>query len=414
MKTLNLIAAGAIALSSIHTPAVADSFWTSSWMAAPEPLWQGDFLLPTNVPFQLNHETVRQVARVSLGGTQLRIELSNEFGSQPLRIGAARVARHLDGSALEAGSERRLRFGGRAEVVIAPGARVVSDAVELAVPALGRIAVSLYLPQPSAPSTFHWDAHQTGYIVAGDQTAAPQLPAAATRISTRIFLSGVLVDTPKPPVTVVALGDSLTDGNGSTPDADRRWPDFLAARLAPRGVAVLNAGNSGGRLLKPGMGPSALARAQRDVFGHAGVQAMVVMLGTNDIGWPGGPFAPDEKPMSADEMIQGLQQLIAQARARNVRIIGGTIAPNENALQGTPLEGHHSAEKDGVRRAVNTWIRESGAFDGVVDFDALLRDPVRPSRLNPAFDSGDHLHPSDEGMKAMAELIDLEGLLGRR
>jgi lysophospholipase L1-like esterase len=290
----------------------------------------------------------------------------------------------------------------------------VSDPVDLAAPALGRVAVSLYLPQPTEPSTFHWDARQTAYVADGDQTAAIQLPADATKLDTRVFLSALMVESPTPPKSVVTLGDSLTDGNGSTPDADRRWPDVLAERLAARGVAVLNAGISGGRLLKPGMGLSGLARVQRDVLGQPGVRAMIVMLGTNDIGWPGGPFAPQEPPMTAEALIDGLRQLIAQAHAHNVRIVGATLAPNENALQGTPLEGHHSPAKERVRQAVNRWIRESAQFDAVVDFDALLRDPARPSRLLPAYDSGDHLHPGDVGAKAMAQAIDLDVLLDER
>jgi lysophospholipase L1-like esterase len=176
---------------------------------------------------------------------------------------------------------------------------------------------------------------------------------------------------------------------------------------------VLNAGISGGRLMKDGMGRAGLERAGRDAFAQPGVRAVIVLLGTNDIGWPGGPFAPQEPAMRAEDLIQGFRQLIAMARAHNVRIVAGTITPNERALEGTPLEGHHSPEKDKVRQAVNRWIRESGAFDAVVDFDALLRDPARPSRLKAAMDSGDHLHPGDAGYKAMAAAIDLEALLVR-
>jgi lysophospholipase L1-like esterase len=238
------------------------------------------------------------------------------------------------------------------------------------------------------------------------------LPAAATPWSTRVYLSGLIVETPKAPTTVVALGDSITDGNGSKPGANTRWPDALAERLAPRGVGVLNAGISGGRLMKDGMGRAALERAGRDVFAQPGVRAVIVLLGTNDIGWPGGPFAPQEPAMRAEELIQGFRQLIEMAHAHNVRIVAGTITPNERALEGTPLAGHHSPEKDKVRQAVNRWIRESGAFDAVVDFDALLRDPARPIRLKAAMDSGDHLHPGDAGYKAMAAAIDLDALLG--
>lgn len=405
----------ALTLAGTATASSADpaaTYWSPSWMASTQPLWHGDFVLPTGVPFQFNRQTVRQVARLSIGGTRLRVVVSNEGGTVPLRIGAARVARHAEGSATVEGSDRPLRFGGKAQASVPPGARLVSDPVDLALPALSEVAVSLYLPQPSQPAGFHFDARQTAYVADGDLTAAQRMPAAATQWSTRVYVSGLVVETPAPPATVVAFGDSLTDGNGATPGANTRWPDALAERLADRNVAVLNAGISGGRLLKDGMGRAGLERAGRDVFAQPGVRAMVVLLGTNDIGWPGGPFAPDEPAVRAEELIQGFRELIEMAHAHNVRIVAATIAPTERALEGTPLEGHYSPGKDKVRQDVNRWIRESGAFDAVVDFDALLRDPANPSRLRAAMDSGDHLHPGDAGYKAMAEAIDLEGLLG--
>lgn len=404
-----LILAG-MATASAAEPAA--THWSPSWMSSTQPVWSGDFVLPIGLPFQFNRQTVRQVARLSIGGSRLRVVISNEGGNAPLHIGAARVARHAGGSATVEGSDRPLRFGGRAEAIIPPGARLVSDAVDIALPALAEVAVSLYLPQPSQPAGFHFDARQTAYVADGDLTGATRLPATATPWSTRVYVSGLIVETPRPPTTVVTLGDSLTDGNGSTPGANTRWPDALAQRLVGRNVAVLNAGISGGRLLKDGMGRAGLERAGRDVFGQPGVRAMIVLLGTNDIGWPGGPFAPSEPAVRAEAVIQGLRQLAEMARAHNVRIMAGTIAPTERALEGTPLEGHYSPDKDKVRQAVNRWIREGGAFDAVVDFDALLRDPARPSRLKAAMDSGDHLHPGDAGYRAMAAAVDLEALLG--
>ncbi len=406
---LALTLAGAAVASA--APPVA-THWSPSWMASTQPLWHGDFVLPLGLPFQFDRQTVRQVARLSIGGTRLRVVISNEGGTAPLHIGAARVARHAGGSAIVEGSDRPLRFGGQTEATVAPGARLVSDPVDIAVPALGEVAVSLYLPQPSQPAGFHFDARQMAYVADGDLTAAQRMPAAATPWSTRAYVSSLIVETSTPPATVVAFGDSLTDGNGSTPGANTRWPDALAERLAGRHVAVLNAGISGGRLLKDGMGRAGLERAGRDVFAQPGVRAMVVMLGTNDIGWPGGPFAPGEPAVRAEQLIQGFRALIEMAHAHNVRIMGATIPPNERALEGTPLEGHYSPEKDKVRQAVNRWIRESGAFDAVVDFDALLRDPAHPSRMKAVMDSGDHLHPGDTGYKAMAAAIDLEALLG--
>ncbi|HEY0819913.1 MAG TPA: SGNH/GDSL hydrolase family protein [Rhizobacter sp.] len=404
--------AGLIALAaSASTVAQAPTFWHDSWMASPQPLWSADFVLPLGVPARFEKQTLRQVARVSVGGARMRVVLSNEDGEAPLVIGAGHVARHAEGSSVVAGSERALRFGGQASVRIPPGARVVSDPVDLALPALARVAVSIYLPQPTAPAGFHFDARQTAYLVHGDHTSAAVLPRDAATLSTRVFLAGVMVDGPQPPVTVVALGDSITDGNGATPDADTRWPDALAERLAPRGVAVLNAGISGARLLRDGMGRSALARIGRDVLSRPGVRTVVVLLGTNDIGWPGGPFSPHEPAMRLDDFTQGYRALAELARAHNVRLIAATLPPFERALEGTPLEGHHSPEKERLRQAVNRWIRESGSFDAVVDMDRVLRDPARLSRLNPAYDSGDHLHPNDAGYRAMAAALELETLL---
>lgn len=402
-------AALALAVAAATLPAAAEH-WSPSWMAATQPLWGGDFVLPLGLPFQYHQQTIRQVARLSIGGTQLRVVLSNEGSVVPLHIGAARVAEHALGSATVPGTDRPLRFGGQAATVVPPGARWVSDPVDLALPALAEVAVSLYLPRPSPPAGFHFDARQTTYVAEGDLTAALQLPASATEWSTRVYVSGLVVQTAAPPAAVVTLGDSLTDGNGATPGAHARWPDALAERLAGQGVAVLNAGISGGRLLKDGMGRAGLTRAAQDVFAQPGVRTLVVLLGTNDIGWPGGPFAPGEPALRAEDLVQGYRQLIAMARTHNVRIVGGTIPPFGDALAGTPLAGHYSPGKDAVRQAVNRWIREAGAFDAVVDFDALLRDPARPSHLRAAMDSGDHLHPGDAGYRAMADAIDLDAL----
>ncbi|MEO6897721.1 MAG: SGNH/GDSL hydrolase family protein [Caldimonas sp.] len=409
-----LILTGAAAASlagdaAKHTP----TSWSPSWIASTQPLWSGNFVLPLGLPFQYSQQTIRQVARLSIGGARLRVVISNEESTAPLHIGAARVARHGDGSAILKITDRPLFFGGRPEVTVPAGARLVSDPVDLPLPALAELAVSLYLPRPSQPAGFHFDARETAYMADGDLTGAERLPEEATQWSTRVYVSGLIVETPSPPTTVVAFGDSLTDGNGSTPGANTRWPDALAERMVGRGVAVLNAGISGSRLLKDGMGRAGIERAGRDVFEQPGIKAVVVLLGTNDIGWPGGPFAAEERAVSADELIQGFRQLIEMAHAYNVRIVAGTIAPFENALAGTSLEGHYSPEKDIVRQAVNRWIRKSGEFDAVVDFDRLLRDPQRPSRLKKAMDSGDHLHPGDVGYKAMAAAIDLDSLLGK-
>ena len=222
----------------------------------------------------------------------------------------------------------------------------------------------------------------------------------------------VLVDAPSDGAVVV-IGNSITDGNGATVDADTRWPDFLAKRLAPRRIALLNGGISGGRLLRDKMGVNVAARLGRDVFAQPKVKAAIVLIGINDISWPGTGFAPNRKRPTAEEMIAGYRQLIALAHADNVRLIGATLPPFEGALSGTPLANYYNSEKDSLRQKINSWIRESGAFDAVVDFDAVLRDPANPARLKPGFDSGDHLHPGDTGNRAMADAVDLDALLGR-
>ena len=385
--------------------------WISTWIASPEARWNGDFPLPTNLPHQLWNQTVRQVARVSIGGSRVRILLSNAYGTRPLKIGAADIALSGKDASIVPGSNRMLTFGGKTAVVIPPGAPMLSDPVDLDVAALSHLAVSLYLPDPTAPATFHWDARQTAYVGAGNQVAATSLKVDST-LTTRVFLAAIQVEAAPGTRTVVAIGDSVTDGDGATIDADARWPDFLAQRLAPCNVAVLNAGISGARVLRDKMGVNALARFRRDVLAQPGIRAVIVLMGINDIAWKDTPLALSDESTTTQELIAGYQQLIARAHARGVRIIGATLTPFEGALEDTPMRGYYSADKERVRQRVNDWIRHSGAFDAVIDFDAILRDPTHPTRLRPAYDSGDHLHPGDAGNRAMAEAIDLSVLLG--
>ncbi|RPE77307.1 SGNH/GDSL hydrolase family protein [Vulcaniibacterium tengchongense] len=403
-----------VAALALPLPAAARApqpAWIPTWTASPQPRWDGDFALPTQLPYHFWNQTVRQVARVSLGGRRVRVLLSNQYGDKPLKIGAARIALAGEGGAIVPGSDRALTFGGRAAATVPPGAPLLSDPVELEVPALARVAVSLYLPEPTPPSTFHWDARQTAYVGAGDQTAAPRLRADST-LTARVFLGAIQVEAAPGARAVVAFGDSITDGNMATLDADARWPDALAGRLAARNVAVLNAGISGARVLRDKMGENALARFERDVLAQPGVAAVVVLMGINDIAWRGTPLEPDAPPVAAEDLIAGYRQLIARARARGVRIVGATLTPFEGALDATPMRGYFDAGKERVRRQVNAWIRDGGEFDAVLDFDAIVRDPAHPARFLPAYDSGDHLHPGDAGYRAMAQAIDPRVLLG--
>ncbi|HEY0296951.1 MAG TPA: SGNH/GDSL hydrolase family protein [Bordetella sp.] len=406
------LAAGA-AMTADPAVAAAPS-WVATWNASPQPAWGPDFLFPSNVPGVLHDQTVRQIARVSLGGQRLRIVLSNAYGKQPLTVGKASVARPRKDGAMTANSSRTVTFGGRETATLLPGAALVSDPVALAVPALAQVAVSLYLPNATPIDTFHWDGRQTGWIVSGDQAADPALrtaDGAAQSTTARLLLAGIQVETRQAARAVAVIGDSITDGAAASLDQDKRWPDFLAARLAPHGVAVVNAGISGARLLSDGMGVNALARLERDVLAQPGVQSVVVMLGINDISWPGTAFARESRRPAREALAAGYRQLVEQARSRGVRVIGATLAPFEGALSGTPLDDYYNLDKDALRRQVNDWIRHGGAFDAVIDFDAALRDPDHPARIALRFDSGDHLHPGDEGNRAMAQAVDLETLL---
>lgn len=387
------IAALTLSLLLAAHAARAGENWTTSWYAAPQPAWDATFALPMNVPTTLDNATVRETVRLSAGGQRIRLVFSNRYGHAPVTLGAVRA-----GPADDPLAARALTFAGQPGAAILPGATVTSDPVALPVRPLSRLAVTTSLPAPTPVASFHWGAQQTVHIDGAG-------------VGGRLFLSAVLVESAKPARTVVALGDSITDGNGSTPDADRRWPDILAERLAPHGIAVANAGISGGRLARDGMGVSALARLEQDVLSQPGVTDVIVLLGINDIGWPGSPFAPGERPATLEELTAAYRQLVAASHVRGVRVTAGTLPPFEGALAGTPYAGHYSPGKERLRRQLNDWIRTAGAFDAVVDFDAVLRDPARPGRMRTAFDSGDHLHPGDAGYRAMAAAIDVARLL---
>jgi lysophospholipase L1-like esterase len=398
------VAAAAVPIhvtAAAGAPSPGREHWITSWYAAPQAGWDDSFLLPMNVPSYLDKQSLRETVRLSAGGHRIRLVFSNRYGRDPIRLGEARVGLAEGGAPAEV-----LRFSGRREASIPPGAAITSDPVAIELAPLSQLAVTSYLPSRTAVASFHWGGQQTVQLADGNAAGASRF-APSTRIEGRLFLSAVLVEAAPGARTVVAFGDSITDGNGSTPDADRRWPDFLARRLAGANIAVANAGISGARLLKDGMGRNALARFEQDVLGQPGVSDVIVLLGTNDIGWPGSPFAPAERAVTLDELTAGYRQLLAMAHARGVRVTAGTLPPFEGALEGTPYAGHYSPEKDRIREQLNGWIRTSGLFDAVVDFDQVLRDPARPQRLRAGFDSGDHLHPGDAGYRAMAEAIDV-------
>ena len=383
----------ALTLAGSWAPArsAATSNWVTAWTAAPDSAGPA-----------LQAQTIRQMVRASVGGGSVRIRLSNLHGTAAVTVGAARVALRAAGSAIVPGSDRTLTFDGRPAVTIASGDNVLSDALDMEVAPLRELAVSLYLPAGAGASTIHGAGMQTAYIARGaDATAALSLAGAETDDS-RYFLTDVEVASGGGAHAIVVVGDSIADGIGSKEDANERWPDLLAERLTKSSIAVVNAGIAGNRLLngpsKPFVGPSALARFRRDALDKPGVRWIVMHEGINDIS-AGDMLASPAEQVSARQIIDGMQTLIRLAHERGVRICGGTLLPYGGA--GKPFV--HSEAAEAKRREVNAWIRGSGEFDAVLDFDKALRDPERPSRLLPAFDSGDHLHPNDRGYRAMAE-----------
>ncbi|WP_315388761.1 SGNH/GDSL hydrolase family protein [uncultured Stenotrophomonas sp.] len=405
-----LLAATLIAFAAVAPqPARAASpapHWVASWQASPQPVWGSDFVFPTNLPQILNDQTFRQTARISLGGPRLRVRLSNAYGTVPLKVGGASVSRAPGSQPVP------LLFDGHPGIVIAPGKDRLSDPLALPTHDLQAVQVDVYVPGPTPLQTFHWDGRQTSATAPGNQTRDTALRG-STATTARLFLTGIEVEAPAAARSVVVIGDSITDGATASLDRDQRWTDHLANRLAPQGVAVVNAGISGGRLLRDGMGESALARFQRDVLDQPGIATAVVLIGINDISWPGTPFAPDQAQPSLAELQSGYRQLVERAHAGGVRVVAATLLPFAGALSGTPLEGYHQPSKDALRQQVNAWLRTDAPFDAVVDLDQFLRDPVDPSRMAEAFDSGDHLHPGDAGNRAMAEAVDLQALVGK-
>lgn len=397
----------ATALVLVTSNTSAQEHWRTSWHASPQATWGGQFALPTNIPASLHDQTVQETLRLSAGGKRLRLVLSNRYGTGPLLINAASVAKI-------GGASVALRFSGAPSASVPPGADLVSDIVDLPLQALALITVSTYFAQATPLTTFHWGAQQTALVAAGDRTGAAI--KTGSQFGGRAFLKAVLVDDTTPAASVAVFGDSISDGNGSTPDTNRRWPDFLAVRLAAdpakHGVGVANASISGARLLQDQMGQNALARFEQDVLAQPGIKSVVVMMGINDIGWPGSAFAPQDPAVTPEQLIFAWRQLIAAAKIRQVRILGATLPPFEGALHGTPFAGHFSVAKDAVRRAVNDWLRSAHEFDAIIDFDAVLRDPIHPARMLPSYDSGDHLHPGDAGYQAMADAVDLPALFG--
>lgn len=407
---LAIVAAAAVGVFASAQPATAPpQTWVATWTTSPQAASPD----PDEPLLTVDGQTVRQRMRVSIGGPELRVRLSNEFGAEPIRVGAATVAVATDAAGVKPGSISSLTFGGRDAVTIPPGAPALSDPVAFPLEPGTELSVSLYFPAPVRSPTVHAVALKRAVVTPrGDFTREARVETAATSHSTMIVTT-VLVATRAPYRLVVALGDSIADGVGSTVDADRNWTSALARRAATQQdgppIAVANAGIAGNRLLRGGdFGPAALARLDRDVLSVPGVTHVVVHQGINDIAFAGAKvggryLADPSESVTAQDLIEAYQQIIGRGRAHGIRVIGATLTP----FEGTAVPGYYSEAKEAVRQQVNAWIRTSGAFDGVIDFDAVLRDPGHPARIQARYASRDHLHPGDAGYQAMAEAIDL-------
>ncbi len=350
--------------------------------------------------------TLRQTIHIAKGGKMIRLRLSNAMSNEPLSLRNIHVATGTatGSSAIDPASDRPVTFGGLSGIVIPAGADYISDPIEMTVPDQSALAISFHIPETPKQQTGHPGSRTTSWLVRGDHVSDADLPA-AQKFDHWFHIAGVDIESGSASSAVVAFGDSITDGYGITPNSDNRWPDFLSHRLKDKPVSVLNAGIGGNRLLLDGLGPNALARFDRDVLSQSGVKYVVVLEGVNDLG-----MLTRDAPVSAEDhadLVARIKaaylQMIAKAHSHGLKIYGGTITP----FMGMDYY-HADALNEADRQAVNSWIRTSGAFEAVIDFDAALRDPAQPDRLSPAYDSGDHLHPSSAGYKAMAEAVDLK------
>lgn len=398
--------AGSLALAPGGVSAQSLPGWCATWGCAPAgPAPAGSYY-----DYNFSGQTIRMFIRASIGGNRVRVRLSNEMGSTPLAIGAAWIGIRSSAQAVQAGSNYPLTFGGRSTVSIQPGAAVLSDPLYFQVAPFADLAVSLYFPSSARASTLHRDSWSSTYVASGNATASTTFSTTRSFASWP-FLTEIDVDAGAP--CIVAIGDSLTDGQGSTVNQNRRWPDYLARRLqtdlgSAGRIGVVNRGIAGNRLLVDDpnallAGHDVLERFDRDVLATPGVQAVIVGIGINDI------ILASSSALSSmrDNLVNGYRQLITRSRARGVTILGATLPP----IQGS---GRNSAARETVRQQVNSWMRSSNAFDGLVDWDSVLRDPAAPTYLRSAYNSGDGLHPNDAGYQALAAAVPLWEFSARR
>lgn len=389
----------------IAQSSASNQVWIGSWAASqqiPEP--QNSLS-----PADLNDVTIREIVHLSAAGSTLRVHLSNSFGTAPLHFSSVHVARPLSASssAIDPASDKALSFAGSADVTVPAGAEYISDPISFSAAALSNVAVTFHLDAAPAQQTGHPGSRSTSYYVHGDLVSVATMPD-AHKVDHWYQLSGIDVLAPPASASIVALGDSITDGHGSTTNGNDRWTDVLAERLqaapADRNIGVLNQGIGGNHLLTDGLGPNTLARFNRDVLAQSGVRWLIVFEGVNDLGGltRNGEVSPAEHALLVRRILGAYQQIVVRAHAQGIHVIGATITPY------TGSDYYHPGPRsEADREAINRWIRTPGNFDAVIDFDKAMRDPQNPDRLLPAYDCGDHLHPSPAGYRAMGDAIPL-------
>jgi lysophospholipase L1-like esterase len=382
---------------------LAGSTRVATWGTAPQDyneVFPGG-VFPPPPPLSFRDQSIRQVVHISTGGDQPRVRLSNLFSAAPLSIAGAHVARSLGGAVIDTSTDTALRFDGQTSVSIPPGGEVWSDPADLSLETAADLAITLYVSGETPVTTVHGVALQTAFTVAGDALSSADLSAGEA--STRYYwITGVDVVTSGTTGAIVAFGDSITDGVGSTPDTNHRYPNYLAERLRAdpdwAGFGVVNEGISGNRVLSDVAGPSGISRFARDVLEHSAASHVIILLGINDIGFSG--LMP-AAAVTAEQITEGLASMVQQAQAEGLKAYLATLLP----LQGT-MPPYYSEQSEALRGAVNAWIRNDSPADGVIEFDLATQDPDNPLRMLPAYDSGDSLHPSDAGYDAMADAID--------
>jgi len=401
-----------ILFTSFAQAEVQKSQWITTWAASPQKVWNKDFVFPTNIPDKISNQTIKQISQISLGGEAVRLVFTNQYGDQPLSIDKTTVG-IFKGQSLKAKSVYPVYFSGKLKAQILPGKQLISDPIQLPVPDHAQLMVNSFIQKPTTFKTFHWDAKQTSWIIAGNQTANLNTPSSAKTTTARLLLSAIEVKPKRKAHVVAVIGDSITDGATATLDANTRWTDFLAKRLSPHQIAVINSGISGNRLLTDGMGDSGLKRLNSEVFQYSGVKTLIVLVGINDISWPGTAFAPKQEIPSFEALTEGYKRVVKEAHEQGIQVIGATLLPFSGALPNTPLDNYYQPNKDELRQRINHWMRTSKTFDGVLDLEQGLKDSKHSDRLNPIYDSGDHLHPNDRGNQQMANLVDLNQLVNQ-